>query len=103
MNKNRKILEMQTIQLIQENKKDEQKDTWLLSKKPFGGHLCASCESYIGELNPTTSERFIPWNKYPPKESREKTYKIEGGNISLPCSSNLAINISLPYSSNSCL
>ena len=79
MNKNRKILEMQTIQLIQENKKDEQKDTWLLSKKPFGGHLCASCESYIGELNPTTSERFIPWNKYPPKESREKTYKIEGG------------------------
>ena len=79
MNKNRKILEMQTIQLIQENKKDEQKDTWLLSKKPFGGHLCASCESYIGELNPTTSERFIPWNKYPPKESREKTYKIESG------------------------
>ena len=79
MNKNRKILEMQTIQLIQENKKDEQKDTWLLSKKPFGGHLCASCESYIGELNPTTSERFIPWNKYPQKESREKTYKIEGG------------------------
>ena len=79
MNKNRKILEMQTIQLIQENKKDEQKDTWLLSKKPFGGHLCASCESYIGELNPTTSERFIPWNKYPPKESKEKTYKIEGG------------------------
>jgi len=79
MNKNRKILEMQTIQLIQENKKDEQKDTWLLSKKPFGGHLCASCESYIGELNPTTSERFIPWNKYPQKESKEKTYKIEGG------------------------
>ena len=79
LSKNTKILEMQTKQLIEDNKKLENKETWLLSKKPFGGHLCASCESYIGDLNPDTTSKYIPWNKYPQKESTEKVYKVEGG------------------------
>ena len=79
LNKNTKILEMQTKQLIEENKKSEKMDNWLLSKRPMGGHLCASCEAYIGDLNQNSTAKFIPWNKYPPKESSEKVFKIGGG------------------------
>ena len=79
LNKNTKILEMQTKRLIEENKKGEKMDNWLLSKRPMGGHLCASCEAYIGDLNQNSTSKFIPWNKYPSKESSEKVFKIEGG------------------------
>ena len=79
LNKNTKILEMQTKQLIEENKKGEKMDNWLLSKRPMGGHLCASCEAYIGDLNQNSTSKFIPWNKYPSKESSEKVFKIGGG------------------------
>ena len=79
LNKNSKLMEMQTKKLIEENKKFENKENWLLSKKPIGGHLCASCESYIGDLNSETNSKYIPWNKYPQKESSEKIYKVEGG------------------------
>ena len=79
LNKNKKIMEMQTKQLIEENKKEEKKENWLLTKKPFGGHLCASCESFIGDLNPNTTAKYIPWNKYPQRDPQEKVFKIEGG------------------------
>ena len=84
LDKNKKIIEMQTKQLIEEKKKEDKKDNnWLLSKKPFSGHLCASCESFIGELNPNVTGKFIPWNKYPQKDLQEKVFKIEGGTSKL--------------------
>lgn len=79
LNKNKKIIEMQTKQLIEENKKEEKKDNWLLSKKPINGHLCASCESIINDLNQDIIDKYIPWNKYPQKDPPEKVYKIDGG------------------------
>ena len=79
LNKNKKIIEMQTKQLIEENKKEEKKDNWLISKKPISGHLCASCESIINDLNQDIVDKYIPWNKYPQKDPPEKVYKIDGG------------------------
>ena len=85
LDKDKKIIELQTKKLIEKNKKqainEELKENWLLSKKPFGGHLCASCEAFIGELNSNVNDKYIPWNKYPQKEkdSQDKLYKIEGG------------------------
>ena len=79
LNKNTKILEMQTKQLIEENKKVEKSENWLLAKRPVDGHLCASCEAYLGDLSPSSGMKFIPWNKYPSKESNEKIFKISGG------------------------
>ena len=64
--KNLKYIELQTKNLIEENKKIEKQDNWLLAKKPFS-HLCASCEAYIGDLKPTTNSNFISWNRYPQK------------------------------------
>ena len=32
----------------------------------LGGHSCASCETYLGDLSP--EQKFINWNKFPKKE-----------------------------------
>ena len=77
--KNLKYLELQTKQLIEENKKNEKQESWLLAKKPYNGHLCASCEAYIGDLKPNTNSKFIAWNKYPPSNSIDKIFRINAG------------------------
>ena len=33
----------------------------MLAKKPFGGNSCASCETYLGELN--DNREYVTWNK----------------------------------------
>ena len=83
--KNLKYIELQTKNLIEENKKIEKQDNWLLAKKPFS-HLCASCEAYIGDLKPTTNSNFISWNRYPQKNNssidnnlEKKIFKINAG------------------------
>lgn len=69
INKKYKIIEQQ-IKLIIESQvtKSEMGEKWLLAKKPvnIGGHNCASCDSYLGELN--QSNEYIFWNKIPVKE-----------------------------------
>ena len=79
LNKNTKKIEMQTKQLIEENKKSEKMESWILAKRPVGGHLCASCEAYLGDLNKSSNTKYIAWNKYPQKEPSEKVFKISGG------------------------
>ena len=32
----------------------------------FGGHSCASCETYIGDIR--TEQKYVNWNKFPRKE-----------------------------------
>lgn len=77
--KNNKVIELKVKHLIEENKKSEKNDTWLLSKKPIG-HLCASCESYIGDLkDESTNTKYIPWNKYPTKDPNDKLYRVGAG------------------------
>ena len=78
--RNLKYLEVQTKQLIEENnKKTEKQENWLLAKKPFNSHLCASCEAYLGDLKQNTNSKFVPWNKYPAKDSIEKIFRINAG------------------------
>ena len=57
-------------------KKMEKGDNWLLAKKPINT-VCASCESYIGELKDTGT--YIPWNKYPNKDPNDKLYRLGHG------------------------
>ena len=80
--KNLKYIEYQTKHLIEENKKVEKKDNWLLAKKPVNGHLCASCEAYLGDLKPITNSNFINWNRYPKKkigDIEQKIFKVNAG------------------------
>ena len=75
--RNDRFLKMEIKQKLDEFKNVEKRtgggNGWLLSKKPIGGHLCASCESYIGDLK--ENEKYIPWNQYP-KEPNDKLNKI---------------------------
>ena len=75
-----KLVEYQTKVTLEEFKTNLKPGiNWLMSKKPMG-HLCASCEAYLGDLNPNTSDKFIPWNKYSSKEMPEnKINKVSGG------------------------
>ena len=57
-------------------KKMEKGDNWLLAKKPINT-MCASCESYIGELKDTGT--YIPRNKYPNKDPNDKLYRLGSG------------------------
>ena len=57
-------------------KKMEKGDNWLLAKKPINT-VCASCESYIGELKDTGT--YVPWNKYPNKDPNDKLYRLGHG------------------------
>ena len=77
--KNNKIIELKIKQMIEDNKKSSKNDTWLLSKKPIG-HLCASCEAYLGDLKDNSSNtKYIPWNKYPTKDNMDKLYRVGAG------------------------
>lgn len=72
-----KYLDTQIKQIIEIYiKKSDKADNWLLAKKPLGGHLCASCEAYIGELN--QKDDYLAWNKYPMRE-HEKGYRVGHG------------------------
>jgi hypothetical protein len=55
-------------------KKGDKSENWLLAKKPLGGHLCASCEAYIGDLHDNT--QYLAWNKYPMRDPNEKFYRV---------------------------
>jgi hypothetical protein len=57
-------------------KKGDRGDNWLIAKKPMGGHSCASCETYIGDLN--DKKDYVAWNKYPQRE-RDKNYRVGNG------------------------
>ena len=58
------------------SKKNDRNDNWLIAKKPIGGHACASCESYLGNLK--ESDDYVAWNKYPQRE-RDKNYRVGNG------------------------
>lgn len=78
-NKNIKYLDAQIKHIIDVYiKKMEKGDSWLLAKKPVGGHTCASCESYIGDLH--DHNQYVPWNKLHPKEV-ERSYRVLHTNI----------------------
>ena len=77
MNKNFKYIDTQIKHLTSViMKKNEKNESWLIAKKPIFGHICASCEAYIGELK--EKEEYMAWNKYPHRE-KEKNYRLGNG------------------------
>ena len=76
--RNNKILELKMKHILENYKKNDKSDTWLLSKIPIG-HLCASCESYLGDIKDTANTKYVPWNKYPTKDSADKLYRVGAG------------------------
>ena len=76
--KNFKILELQ-IKNIYESSPNllhiKENDNWLLAKKPINNYLCASCESYIGDLK--NKNVYLPWNKIPSHDN--KKYRMGNG------------------------
>ena len=75
--KNIKYLDQQIKHLVQVYiKKIDKSDNWLLAKKPIG-NLCASCESYIGDLK--DNYQFLPWYKYPLRDQGDKAYRLGNG------------------------
>ena len=75
--KNIRILELQIKNIYDNNGIPHFKegDNWLLAKKPMNNYLCASCESYLGDLK--NKNIFLPWNKIPPHEN--KKYRMGSG------------------------
>ena len=70
-----RYLETQIRQIIDNNMKRNEGESWLLAKKPMNGFLCASCESYIRDLN--NKSDYVAWNKYPQRD--DKTYRMGHG------------------------
>ena len=81
MNRVIKYLDQQIKNIIQIYiKKIEKGDNWLLAKKPITNNLCASCESYIGDVKDSNNNNiYIPWNKYPVKDPNDKLYRMGSG------------------------
>ena len=76
--KSYKFLELQIKSLneyINLNSPFSSGDNWLLAKKPINNYLCASCESYIGDLK--SKNDYLPWNKVSQREG--KKYRMGQG------------------------
>ena len=65
-----KMIEQNIKSINKEISKRDKGDNWLLAKKPLNGHMCASCEAYLGNLK--ENSEFVPWNKYPMREPTDK-------------------------------
>ena len=76
--RNNRFLKIEIKQKLENYKNIEPKSSggngWLLSKKPIGGHLCASCESYIGDLK--ENDEYVPWNQIPIKDQKDKLSNV---------------------------
>ena len=77
-NKNIKFLDQQIKNIVQIyiKKNEKESSNWLIAKKRLNSNLCASCDSYIGDLK--ESSNYVPWNKYPNREG-EKLYRLGNG------------------------
>jgi hypothetical protein len=76
--KNLKYLDQQIKNIIQVYiKKFDRSENWLLAKKPINSNICASCESYIGDLKDNSP--YVPWNKYPLRDQGDKVYRLGNG------------------------
>ena len=48
------------------SKQNDKGENWMLAKKTLNPHICASCETYLGELPEKTE--YLVWNKIPSKK-----------------------------------
>ena len=76
--KNIKYLDQQIKNIVQVYiKKIDKSENWLIAKKPINSNICASCESYIGDLKDNSP--YVPWNKYPLRDQGDKIYRLGNG------------------------
>ena len=76
--KNFKYLDQQIKHITQVYiKKLDKSENWLIAKKPINSNICASCESYIGDLKDNSP--YVPWNKYPLRDQGDKIYRLGNG------------------------
>ena len=106
------------IILLLATKIENEKNNWLLAKKPMNGYSCAACESYIGDLKNEKDDKYLTWKKLPIRErekesEHEKLYRLGngyshilkmvgvdgGGNVSLNPSSNKDLKMLFPANS----
>ena len=95
-----KIIEYQTKQILEDFKSNLKPGiNWILAKKPMG-HLCASCEAYLGDLNRNIDDKYISWNKYSTRETLDTKYTKLGGGFSqlINKMNNYDINMTQPLS-----
>ena len=78
LNRSMKYLDSQIKHIIDVYiKKVDKNESWLIAKNGAGGgYLCASCESYIGNLK--NKEIYMPWNKYPQRD-KDQNYRVGNG------------------------
>ena len=75
-NKTFKYIDLQLRQIIENgNFNNKDGENWLIAKKPINSYVCASCETYLGELK--NKNIFLPWNKIPLRD--EKKYRMGHG------------------------
>ena len=106
------------IILLLATKIENEKNNWLLAKKPMNGYSCAACESYIGDLKNEKDDKYLTWKKLPIRErekesEQEKLYRLGngyshilkmvgvdgGGNVSINPSSNRDLKMLFPANS----
>ena len=71
-----KYLEQQISQMYSDYIKQNE-GNWLIAKKPFNGHVCASCENVIGDLKDQT--QYVPWNRAKSTLFDNQVYSIGNG------------------------
>ncbi|MCF0143295.1 MAG: hypothetical protein HUJ75_07955, partial [Parasporobacterium sp.] len=78
-NETKKVLNSLEAQIKEINEiNKEKKETCMLASKPVGGYKCASCETYIGDIN--NKNEYLPWNKYQgEKKYSQYQYRIGSG------------------------
>ena len=64
LNKTVKNLEIQ-INKIDNSSANKNGDNWLLAKRPVYAYKCASCESVLTNIDNSTKDEYLPWNKIP--------------------------------------
>ena len=74
LKKNLKLLELK-IKTLEETGSKE-KENCFLAKKPMSGFLCASCETYVGDLK--NNEEVATWNKLNIRKDK-KNYRLGHG------------------------
>ena len=62
-----KFIDLQLKHIIAlASKQNEKGENWMLAKKTLNPHICASCETYLGDLPDKTD--YLVWNKIPSKK-----------------------------------
>lgn len=67
------------VEIIMKRREEEGSGEWLIARKPIAnGYVCASCESYLGELKNDNTE-YLAWNKYPSSTRNGEEFRMGNG------------------------